>query len=163
MSQKLRIGISEFKTTAAPDTLLTYGLGSCLGIILYDADLKTGGLAHTLLPEPRSGVDIERKTKFVTTATQLMLDEMLSLGCKKENIVAKLFGGATMFSGLQASDKETIGQRNIRVAKTTLEALAIPLIAEDTGGNFGRTLVFDLESGQVLVRSVREDKREQFF
>ena len=136
MTQRERIGISEYKTGAAPATMVTYGLGSCLGIVLYDDGLKSGGMAHTLLPEPRPGMDAERKSKFVTTAIQLMLEELVAMGCLKENLVAKLFGGANMFSGLHAPDKETIGQRNIRVAKETLASLEIPLVAEDTGGSF---------------------------
>jgi chemotaxis protein CheD len=163
MTRKERIGISEYKTATAPNSLVTYGLGSCLGIILYDSEKKYGGMAHTLLPEPRPGMDVERKTKFVTTSIRLMLDELLDMGCAQDNLTAKLFGGANMFSGLQSADKETIGQRNIRVAHETLEQLNIPLVAEDTGGNFGRTLVFDLDSGQVMVRSVREEKQEQYF
>lgn len=163
MSQRLRIGISEYRIATAPGTLVTYGLGSCLGIVLYDAELKAGGMAHTLLPKPRAGMSAERKTKFVTTAIQLMLDELLDLGCQRDNLVAKLFGGANMFAGLQPPDKETIGQRNIRTAKEMLAELGLPLIAEDTGGSSGRTLVFDLDSGQVLVRSVREDDREKYF
>ena len=163
MTSKERIGISEYKTATAPGTLVTYGLGSCLGIILYDAELKSGGMAHTLLPQPRAGMDSERKTKFVTTAIQLMLEELTTLGCLQGNLVAKLFGGANMFSGLLSPDKETIGQRNIRTAKETLAELGIPLVAEDTGGNFGRTIEFDLASGQVFVRSVREENREKYF
>ena len=163
MTQKERIGISEYKTAKAPGVMVTYGLGSCLGIILYDPVLKSGGMAHTLLPQPRPGVDDERKTKFVTTAIQLMLEDLLALGCSNDNIIAKLFGGANMFASLQSPDKETIGQRNIRVAKETLADLAIPVVSEDTGGSFGRTLEFNLETGQVLVRSVREERREQQF
>ena len=163
MTHKERIGISEYKTATAPGTMVTYGLGSCLGIVLYDIGMKSGGMAHTLLPQPRPGLDVERKTKFVTTAIEMMLEELVDLGCLRDNLVAKLFGGATMFSGLQAADKETIGQRNIRVAKETLVSLEIPLVAEDTGGNFGRTLEFDLVTGQVLVRSVRDAQREQYF
>jgi chemotaxis protein CheD len=143
--------------------LVTYGLGSCLGIILYDAEAKSGGMAHTLLPHPRPGMETERKTKFVSTAIQLMLEDLLAQGCRQENLTAKLFGGANMFSGLQSPDKETIGQRNIRMAKETLAEIGIPLVAEDTGGTFGRTLEFDLSSGQVLVRSVRAENREQYF
>jgi chemotaxis protein CheD len=158
-----RVGISEYKTLSSPGTLITYGLGSCLGIILYDPRTRSGGMAHTLLPKPRPGVEAERKTKFVTTAIQLMLEDLLDMGCQHEDLVAKLFGGANMFAALQSSGKESIGQRNIKIAKETLAISGVPLIAEDTGGSFGRTLVFDLGSGQVLVRSVREENREQSF
>jgi len=163
LSQKERVGISEYKTLSSPGMLITYGLGSCLGIIFYDAESQSGGMAHTLLPQPRPGMVSECKTKFVTTAIEMMLADLITKGCRQKNLVAKLFGGANMFAELQTVDKESIGQRNIRVAKETLVTIGIPLVAEDTGGSFGRTLEFDLTTGQVLVRSVRENKREKYF
>lgn len=163
MSEKSRVGISEYLVRRAPGLLVTYGLGSCLGIILHDAHAGIGGLAHTLLPQPREGMDLSRPAKFVDAAIRLMLTDLLRLGGRKERLVAKIFGGANMFEGLQQSGKEGIGQRNIRCARETLQEIGIPLVAEDTGGNYGRTLEFDVASGAVLVRSVREAHREVTF
>ncbi len=163
MTQKQRVGISEYKTAVSPGRLITYGLGSCLAIILYDVKTQAGGMAHTLLPHPRPDVESERKTKFVSTAIQMMLADLIAQGCRQENLVAKLFGGANMFAALQSSGKESIGQRNIRAAREALDAAGIPLVAEDTGGSFGRTVEFDLSTGEVLVRSVREENRDKLF
>jgi chemotaxis protein CheD len=160
MTMRERIGISEYKIEEAPAELVTYGLGSCLGITLYDPVLKIGGLAHTLLPQPKPGMDVSRPGKFADTAIRLMFDDLLARGAVLERLEAKLFGGANMFAALQEWSGESIGQRNITTAKKTLTELGIPLAAEDVGGNFGRTLVFNLESGKVTVKSVRQEQKE---
>ena len=160
MTVRERVGISEYKTALAPSELVTYGLGSCLGITLYDPELKLGGLAHTLLPKPKAGMDTSRKGKFADTAIRLMIEALVDSGAEITRLQAKLFGGANMFAALQEWSGETIGQRNIASAKATLADLGIPLVAEDVGGNFGRTLVFNLESGKVTVKSVRQGLKE---
>ena len=158
MTTRERVGISEYKVAQAPAELVTYGLGSCLGITLYDPEESIGGLAHTLLPKPKAGMDTSRMTKFVDSSIRLMVDELVAMGAVLERLEAKIFGGANMFEALQEWSGESIGQRNITSARETLEGIGIPLKAEDLGGNFGRTLVFDLESGKVTVKSVREQK-----
>lgn len=154
MSEKRRIGISEYATGASPDILITYGLGSCLGILLYDGQQRLGGLAHTLLPAPRPGQTETRSAKFVTSAIELMLAELLERGAERPRLAAKIFGGATMFEGF-GSDGDGVGVRNTRAARETLAALGIPLLSEDVGGQHGRTVEFELASGIVQVRSVR--------
>jgi len=156
MTTRERIGISEYKTASAPVELVTYGLGSCLGITLYDPQLQLGGLAHTLLPKPKPGMDTSRQAKFADAAIRLMANDLIEQGAERTRLQAKLFGGANMFAALQESPSETIGQRNIHSARETLAELGIELVAEDVGGNFGRTLVFNLASGKVTVKSVRE-------
>lgn len=163
MTTRERVGISEYKLATGPATLVTYGLGSCLGITLYDPELKLGGLAHTLLPKPRAGMDMSRMSKFVDASIRMMADELVKNGALFERLEAKIFGGANMFEALQEWAGESIGQRNIGCARETLSELSIPVMAEDVGGNFGRTLVFDLESGKVAVKSVREGLKEVEF
>ena len=158
MTTRERVAISEYKVAQAPAELVTYGLGSCLGITLYDPEEGIGGLAHTLLPKPKAGMDTSRMTKFVDSSIRLMVDELVAMGAVLERLEAKIFGGANMFEALQEWSGESIGQRNIASARETLEGLGIPLKAEDVGGNFGRTLVFNLESGKVTVKSVRQQK-----
>jgi len=160
MTTRERIGISEYKTAEAPVEMVTYGLGSCLGITLYDPKLKIGGMAHTLLPRPKPGMDISRQGKFADTAIRLMVDDLIARGADRSRLQAKVFGGANMFAALQEWSGETIGQRNIQSARETLDDLGIPLVAEDVGGNYGRTLVFNLESGKVTVKSVRQGMKE---
>lgn len=153
MNREERVGISEFKTGRAPMVLVTYGLGSCLGITLYDRSRQLGGLAHTLLPLSRAE-DKTRPTKYVDSAIRLMMAELIELGAEKESLEAKISGGANMFEPLHPSGAEGVGMRNARSARETLELLGIPLLAEDIGGNHGRTLEFDLANGEVRVRSV---------
>lgn len=155
MSERLRVGISEYRIARAPTMLVTYGLGSCLGITLYDPLLQMGGLAHTLLPLHRPGGGENRPSKFVDTAISLMTAELTAAGAARERLAAKIFGGANMFAPATGSNSESIGARNARTARQTLERLGIPLLAEEVGGSHGRTVELDLATGRVMVRSVR--------
>jgi chemotaxis protein CheD len=155
VSVKLRVGISEFRVAGAPAVLVAYGLGSCLGVVLDDRQRRLGGMAHTLLPTARPGAHEVRLTKFVDTAIRLMADELVSQGARRGSLAARLVGGANMFEPLYTPNEESIGARNLRAARATLQALEIPLLAEDVGGSQGRTVQFDLASGRVMVRSVR--------
>jgi chemotaxis protein CheD len=152
---KLRVGISEYRIARAPQILTSYGLGSCVGIMLYDAELKLGSLAHTLLPELRPGMTEERPGKYVVLAIRQMLLELLDQGAEHNRICAKICGGAHMFQPPPDDLSRTIGQRNVQAAHETLEELGIKLLGEDVGGCFGRTVEFDLDSGEVLLRFVR--------
>jgi len=154
VTQRQRVGISEFRIASAPSVLVTYGLGSCLGIVLDDRERSLGGLAHTLLPALRPGLGAERLGKFVDVAIRLMVEELLALGAVRERLTARIAGGANMFEALGGAAGEGIGARNVRSARETLHDLAIPLVAEDVGGSHGRTLEYDVATGRVEVRSV---------
>lgn len=155
MTAKQRVGIADYQIAVAPLVLVSFGLGSCVGITLHDPVLRLGGLAHTLLPEPRPGMDVSRPGKFVNLAARQMLQELLELGAVRERLVAKICGGAHMFQPPPDDPSRTVGQRNVRAAREVLEALEIELRGEDVGGSFGRTVEFDLASGDVLLRFVR--------
>ncbi|MDO3378392.1 chemotaxis protein CheD [Geoalkalibacter halelectricus] len=155
MSERRRVGISELHVAHAPDTLVTYGLGSCLSITLYDPLIRCGGMAHTLLPAPRPGRGEARPGKFVATAVQGLLAELLALGARRERLQAKLVGGANMFENLLTPNGDLIGERNTETAREILGGLGIALVAEDVGGNYGRTAELVLNSGEVRVKSVR--------
>lgn len=155
MSERQRVGIAEFRVAQAPAVLVSYGLGSCLAIVLYDRERRIGGLAHTLLPAPHPGVAESRPEKFVAGAIRLMLEELLQQGADRAVLTARIAGGANMFvSQFEVSAEESIGARNVRAARETLHQLAIPLQAEEVGGSNGRTVEFDLDTGLVCVRSV---------
>jgi chemotaxis protein CheD len=147
-----------------PTVITTHGLGSCLAIILYDPAVKVGGLAHIMLPT----ADLVRKpdnpAKFPATALKSMLEEMDKLGCQRSRVICKLVGGARMFSALLATSKgsntSNIGQRNTVEAKSALAALNIPIVAEDTGADYGRSVEFVVSSGTVLVHSFKAGIRE---
>jgi chemotaxis protein CheD len=154
MAFRERVGISEFRVAQPPAVLVSYGLGSCLGIALYDPQRQLGGLAHTLLPTPRPGIQDARPAKFVDAAIRLMVEELIRQGAEPGRLAAKIIGGANMFEPQHGSAEDGIGARNARAARQTLLELGIPLLAEDVGGHHGRTVEFDLATGTVQVRSV---------
>lgn len=153
MNQKQRVGIADIVVASEAEVLVSYGLGSCLAVALYDPDNRLGGLAHTLLPEPLRGVAVDRPGKFVTTALRFLRDELVAAGANPQRLVAKLCGGARMFQLTSAVG--SIGERNVEAARAELAALEIPLVAEDVGGSQGRTCEFHLADGKVLVRLAR--------
>jgi chemotaxis protein CheD len=154
MTSRVPVAISDFRVAHSPAALVVHGLGSCLGIALYDSHRKIGGLAHTLLPSHRPGLGDSRPGKFVNMAIQAMMEEMLRLGADRKNIGAKLVGGANMFELRPNLAEEGIGARNIRAAREALHELDIPVLAADVGGNRGRTMEFSLDDGMVLVRTI---------
>jgi len=160
MIPRFRVGIAQMRIAKDPVILSALGLGSCLGIALYDPQVCVGGLAHTLLPAPRPQDEISRPGKFVTSAIHTLLQEILAAGAQRENLQAKIMGGANMFLSLQANAEEGIGARNAAMARKVLEELAIPLVAEDVGGHHGRTIEFHLATGTVQVRSLRGGHKE---
>ena len=161
MSEFLVVGISDYKLARNPNVFVTYALGSCVGICLYDKQMKVGGLSHIMLPE--SGMfaksDINRM-KFADTAIVDLVQDLVKIGADRRRLIAKIAGGAQMFEVQQGSLIGTIGDRNITSVKNTLHSLKIPIIAEDTGLNYGRTVYFDLDTGIMKVQSLRRSIRE---
>ena len=127
--------------------LTTLGLGSCVGIALYDKISGIIGLAHMMLPTSQQNKETQNIAKFADTAIPTLINEMIKIGAKRENIVAKIAGGAQMFSFTAGSELMRIGQRNIETTKLILNGLKINIISEDTGGNCGRTIELNSEDG----------------
>ncbi len=161
MSDLLVVGISDYKLARCPNVFVTYALGSCVGICLYDKQLKIGGLSHIMLPESSmfSKNDINRM-KFADTAIVDLVRDLVRLGADRRRLTAKIAGGAQMFEAQQGSLVGTIGDRNIASVKSTLQSLKIPIIAEDTGSNYGRTVYFNLDTGIMKVQSLSRSIRE---
>lgn len=153
MSKKLSVGMGEFKVVHNPCVLEAQGLGSCLAICLRDGKTKIAALAHVMLPEGKDILPEINPLRFVDRAIDAMLGSMLALGCKREDIVAKLCGGASIFH--EVPKVSEIGGKNIEAAKKKLGAEGIPVVSEETGGNCGRSLCFDTESGEIMVRKLR--------
>ena len=156
MSEIIKVGIADLKTCIPPNGITTLGLGSCVGIALRDTSNKIGGLAHIMLPDStaiRNGnLNI---AKFADTGIVELVKQMEKLGAKRGHMVAKIAGGATMFSFQGGnSSMGQVGQRNVEATKKKLGELRIPIIAENTGANYGRTVVFYPETGDFLIRSV---------
>lgn len=137
--------------------IVTYALGSCIGICLYDQVAKIGGLSHIMLPDSKmfTQSDINRM-KFADTAIPDMLSVLCSMGADRRRITAKIAGGAQMFKVQEDSPLGMIGTRNTRSVKAVLSELRIPIVNEDTGADYGRTLYFDLQTGNVRVQSLNK-------
>ena len=162
MNEKIAVGISDYKTSTSPDMLVTYALGSCVGISLYDPVARIGGLSHIMLPSSslKSSSASGDRMKFADTAIDDMLHTMESLGADRSRIFAKIAGGANMFGTTDDSFIGTIGNRNVVAVHNELERLGIPLVAEDVGENYGRTVHFDLENGRIVIQTIGKGVRE---
>lgn len=159
MSDTITIGISDMRVSRVPDVFVTFALGSCIGICLYDTTLKVGGLGHIMLPNYPVSNPKENKHRYADTCIPLMVQEMEKLGCIRRRIVAKIAGGAKMFDVAGDSNFGNIGQRNIVAVKSALSSLQIPILAEDTGLNYGRTVYFYTEDGSMLVKSFAQGNK----
>ena len=146
------IGIADMALARAPDTLTTYGLGSCVGIALYDKARKIGGLSHVLLP--KSPPDDNACAKYADTAIHELIGRLAAAGANPYALTAKLAGGASMFNHGAGGDVMQIGRRNVEMCREVLKSRMIPVLAEDTGGSVGRTIEFDCETGALAVRMV---------
>ncbi|WP_139904145.1 chemotaxis protein CheD [Clostridium thermarum] len=152
--KEIRVGIADLNVAASPDKLITVGLGSCVGIALYDQQLRIGGLAHIMLPDSTQFNNVTNPFKFADLAVPLLLERLQKMGANPRNLKAKIAGGASMFSFSDKSMIMDIGARNCSAVKTALQKLNIPLLAEDVGGNRGRTMILNTHSGLVQIRTV---------
>ncbi|KHO62525.1 chemotaxis protein CheD [Thermoanaerobacter sp. CM-CNRG TB177] len=149
-----RVGMADAKVTQSPGILTTIGLGSCVGIVLYDPITKISGLVHIMLPYSNKISDNSNKLKFADTGIQVLIEEMVKLGANPKRLISKIAGGAQMFSSKINSDIMNIGERNAVATKEVLGKLGIPVVAEDIGGNYGRTIEFYSEDGRLLVKTI---------
>lgn len=153
------VRISHYAVARGSGRLVTIGLGSCVAIAVHDGRFRVAGLAHVLLPDPSIARDADNPARFASTAVPLLVDAMRELGARGA-LIGKLAGGAALFGPMLAGGTGgQMGQRNIAAARAALAAAGIPLLAEETGGNSGRSVVLDVNSGALAVRSVRGGER----
>lgn len=153
MAKVIKIGMADLNVAEPPDTLQTCGLGSCVGICLWDPVTKIGGMAHIMLPSSTQAKG-GNEAKFADTAIPLLIREMAARGANESRLVAKIAGGAQMFSFYSANDIMKIGDRNTEAVKAVLQQSKIRLLAEDTGGNYGRTIEFFPADNRLYVRTI---------
>ncbi|MEW9124651.1 MAG: chemotaxis protein CheD [Thermotaleaceae bacterium] len=154
MGEIKKIGMADLNVIKEKGIITTLGLGSCVGITLYDPITKIAGMAHIMLPSSKTIRNNTNAAKFADTGTQLLLEEVLKLGASKGRLVSKLAGGAQMFSFANKNDIMKIGERNVLAVKEVLKELRIPIVAEHTGGNFGRTIELYADSGILLIKTI---------
>ncbi len=160
MPDLIRVGMADYKVGQSPATLISYGLGSCIGVSLYDPQTKIGGLLHIMLPDSTQARASDNPAKFADTGFPLMLKDVLKMGASQSRLVAKIAGGAQMFAFANATDIMRVGARNAEAVKKILKDHRIRLIAEDTGGTYGRTVSIDLTNGAYKVKTIDKGEKE---
>lgn len=154
MADLIKVGMADYKVGRSPSTLISYGLGSCIGVSLYDPQRKIGGLLHIMLPDSTQARFSDNPAKFADTGIPLMINDVIALGASRSRLVAKIAGGAQMFAFSNATDIMRVGTRNAETCKQILKKNGIKVIAEDTGGNYGRTVSIDLSTGSYKVKTI---------
>lgn len=159
MSEVIKVGMADLKTCKSPDGITTLGLGSCVGIAIRDPITKIGGLAHVMLPDSTAIRNNSNIPKFADTGITELVDQMVALGASRTRLVAKIAGGAQMFVFQNKSDMVRIGDKNVEASKKKLAEMKIPVLAQDTGANYGRTVVFYPETGDFIIKSVGKPEK----
>ncbi|MTV47464.1 chemotaxis protein CheD [Heliobacillus mobilis] len=157
----IKVGIADSNICKAPDSITTLGLGSCVGLTLYDESNKVAGMVHVMLPSSEVARKGDfKKAKFADTGVPELVDMLIKAGANRSRLKAKMAGGAQMFSFEGKMDTLSIGARNVEACKAELMKLRIPLIAEDTGGNYGRTIELFSQTGILEIRAVSKPAKQ---
>ena len=159
MGEIIKEGMADLNICKSPDGLTTLGLGSCVGIALRDPITKVGGLAHIMLPDSTAIKDNTNIPKFADTGIVELVNRIVFAGGSKSRLVAKIAGGAQMFAFQNKSSLIKVGEKNVMAVKQKLEELNIPILAEDTGENYGRTVIFYPETGDFVIRAVGKPEK----
>lgn len=151
---EIQVGIAELKVSGQPNRLITMGLGSCVGLTLYDPATRIGGLLHIMLPDSTLFSEVTKPAKFADLGIPLLVSEIKKRGGRVNYLQAKMAGGAQMFSGANDKFMLNIGERNIVATRLVLKGLGIRVMSEEVGGSRGRTMILDTVNGQVYIRTV---------
>ena len=154
------VKVADARAGGNGTVLITLGLGSCVAIAVHDPVAKVGGLAHVLLPSVTLARDRTNPAKFPETAVPHLLGLLRALGAAPERLRARLVGGASMFANLATPGMALMGERNVQASKDALKAARIPMVAEDTGKDYGRSVYFFVGEGRLEVRSVQHGVRQ---
>ncbi len=145
------VAAGERRVGKANGMFAVLGIGSCVIVVLYDHASQVGGMAHILLPDPSYNENSARHWRYVTTAIPGLVEEVVAAGALRARLTARLVGGASMFGELLPKGEPNIGERNIAAARSVLTSGSIPVVGEDVGGEFGRSVFFKLSDGRVRV------------
>lgn len=153
------VGLGEVRVANDGTRLTVRGIGSCVAVIVHDPERGIGGIAHVVLPSHTLSANQARAGKFADTAVPLLVREMRALGGQRERLAARLVGGASMFKALASPTAVPMGERNILACRTALRAAGIPVTAEAVGGERGRSILFKVADGELIVRMLGEPER----
>ena len=151
MAKVIKVGIADWKLCDAPDTITTIGLGSCVGIVIYTLNDSFCGLLHIMLPSSEEIRNYTNRAKFADTGIEDMVAALEKRGMHRSVMKAKIAGGARMFKFSGKADIGAVGDRNIDSVKKILKTYNIPIVAEDCGADYGRTISFDIDTKMLLI------------
>jgi len=154
--ERIKVGIAEYEVTTDGAVLTTSGLGSCIGVALYDPETGVAGLVHVMLPSADE-VEDGNAAKFADTGTELLVEEMEAAGADPGRIEAKIAGGSDMLDFSESGSG--IGDRNATTVRELLSEYDIPIVGEDVGGDHGRSLRLESRTGDLVVKSANTDNR----
>lgn len=153
----IKVGIADLNIAQSPNLIRTSGLGSCVGIVIYDVAQAIAGLAHIMLPDSNLARQVVRNDyKYADTAIRILIGQLLEKGARRFALKAKIAGGAEMFAFASRTDAMRIGPRNVEATASILHEENIPIIARDVGGHNGRTITFYPETGMLHIRTVQQ-------
>ena len=156
MTNEIKVSISDYKISGSPDTLITLGLGSCVGVAIYDRKSKIGGLSHIMLPDSSFFNRDIKPEKFADLAIPKMVDE-ITKGKASYGLVAKIAGGSSMFNFPENKMNLNIGDRNVLAVEKKLKEMGIPILASHTGGKIGRTMIVNLDTFVINIRTASKE------
>ncbi len=156
MNNMIRVGMADLNICKTPNVITTLGLGSCIGLTFYDPVRKMGGMVHYMLPDSTLIRNNTNIAKFADTGIQELLKRVLEAGASRTRLVAKIAGGAKMFGLSGGSSIGNVGEKNAIAARKILKQLNIPLVAEDTGLDYGRTIELHCETGELYIKAIKK-------
>ncbi|MBD5550731.1 MAG: chemotaxis protein CheD [Lachnospiraceae bacterium] len=159
MGTIIKVGMADLNICKSPDGITTLGLGSCVGVAIRDPITKVGGLLHAMLPDSTVISHNECVEKFVDSGIDELVKRMVRAGANRGRLEAKLAGGAQMFAFQRNSELVKVGERNAEAARKKLKAMRIKLLAEDTGLNYGRTVIYYPETGIYVIKAVGKPEK----
>lgn len=137
------------------DTLKTIGLGSCVCVTILEREKKMGGMLHYMLPSRIFSKSMLNPYKYCDTGLNNLVSEMEHLGARRYRMEAKIVGGANMFPVFIKNVEDSVGFRNVEMAKKILKEMKIPILAEDTGNDYSRSVEFVIREGIIKVTSYK--------
>ena len=159
MGEIVKVGMADLKICKAPDGLTTLGLGSCVGIAIRDPLKGIGGLAHIMLPDSTAIRDNSNIPKFADTGIDELIRQLVAAGATRTRLESKIAGGAQMFAFQSNNATMRVGDRNVAASLKKLKELNIPVLAQDTGDSYGRTVIFYPENGNYIIRAVGKPEK----
>jgi chemotaxis protein CheD len=151
---RVKVGIAEYQVASGNAVLTTSGLGSCLGVAIHDTEADAAGLVHVMLPS-KDESDEDNDAKFADSGIRRLVRALEREGADRENMVAKIAGGSDMLDF--SENGSGIGDRNATMGRRTLQEFDIPIEGEDVGGDHGRSLRLEADSGNLIVKSANRE------